>query len=254
MQGASADSRSREAAARDAPNQMQDVIANPVVAGLRGDAARIDAKLQELTERLGDNHPQVIELRSNLAAMLAKLAEESQRLSTSVRIGNDINTAREQQVRGAVEAQRAKLLRMKAKRDELAVLQRDVEHAQRAYDGVMTRLTQASLESLTPQTNALLLMSATEPAKPSSPKLSINLVIGAVAGVLLAVAAVFAREVADRRIRSLDDVARDVGLPVLGAMLGRTERTRIGARSRRLLPARRKPALDRGPTPAPVGA
>lgn len=224
VQGARADSRSRAAATDGQIDQLQEVIANPVVATLRADLARQDAKLQELTERLGERHPQVIEIRANIAATQAKLAEESQRVSGSVRVGNGINQSRELQVRTSVEAQRAKLLGMKAQRDELAVLQRELEHAQRGYDGVMTRLTQTSLESLTPQTNALMLMTATEPSKASSPKLALNLVIGGLAGVLLAMAAAFAREVSDRRIRSLEDVARDVGLPVLGSMLGAPRR------------------------------
>ena len=226
QQSASADSRSRAAAAIGIPEQMSDVIGNPVVAGLRSDLARLESKLLETGERLGDRHPQVVEMRANIASMRAKLEEETQRLSGSVRVTNVINTSRETQVRASVEAQRAKLLKMKAQRDELAVLQRELEHAQRGYDGVMTRLTQASLESLTPQSNALLLMAATEPPKHSSPRLGFNLAIGAMLGLLLAAAAVFAREAFDRRIRSLEDVSHDVGLPVLGSMLAPKRRGR----------------------------
>ena len=227
QQSASADSRSRAAAAIGIPEQMSDVIGNPVVAGLRSDLARLESKLLETGERLGDRHPQLVEMRANIASMRAKLEEETQRLSGSVRVTNVINTSRETQVRASVEAQRAKLLKMKAQRDELAVLQRELEHAQRGYDGVMTRLTQASLESLTPQSNALLLMAATEPPKHSSPRLGFNLAIGAMLGLLLAAAAVFAREAFDRRIRSLEDVSHDVGLPVLGSMLAPKRRGRF---------------------------
>jgi polysaccharide biosynthesis transport protein len=250
LQGASADSRSRQVAAAGSPDQMNDVIANPVVAGLRGDLARMESKLQETTERLGDRHPQVIEMSSNIAAMRGKLAEETQRLSGSARVTNGINQSREAQVRGSLDAQRAKLLRMKAQRDEMAVLQREVEHAQRGYDGVMSRLTQTSLESLTPQTNALLLMAATEPAKPSSPKLGFNLAIGAVVGVLLAIAAVFAREMADRRIRSLEDVSRDVGLPVLGSMLGHARRGPFARRHPIPMQVLRRPRMASAALPA----
>ena len=60
-------------------------------------------------------------------------------------------------MRAALEAQRAKVLRMKAVRDEGLVLVRDVENAQRAYDAVLARFTQTSLESQTTQSNVNVL-------------------------------------------------------------------------------------------------
>lgn len=220
MQSASADSKSRQVAAVAAADTLQDVISNPVVANLRADLARSDAKLQELHARYGDAHPQVIDLRTNVNALRAKLEQETQRLSTSVGVTNVINVARESQIRASLDAQRTKVLKLKEQRDEISVLQRDAEAAQRAYDGVMGRLTQTSLESLSTQTNASVLMQASEPSKASFPKLSFNLVIGLFAGVLLAVAAVIARESIDRKVRSVEDVARDLRLPVLGTLSG----------------------------------
>jgi succinoglycan biosynthesis transport protein ExoP len=218
MQSMSADSKSRSVAAMAAADTLQDVITNPVVANLRGDLARQDAKLQELNSRYGDAHPQVIDLRTNVNALRAKLEQETQRLSTSVGVTNVINVARESQMRAALDAQRNKVLKLKEERDEISVLQRDAEAAQRAYDGVMGRLTQMSLESQSTQTNASVLMQASEPAKASFPKLPFNLVIGFVAGMFLAIAAVIARESLDRKVRSVEDVARDLRLPVLGTL------------------------------------
>ena len=237
LQGNSADSRSRQVAAATAGDQLPDVINNPVVAGLRSELSRSEAKLQEMSERFGDKHPQVIEASANIAGLQNKLQQETRRLSGSVGVTNVINQSREFQVRGSLDAQHAKLLRMKAKRDESAVLQRDVEHAQRAYDGVMARLTQMSLESQITQTNASVLAPAVEPSKHASPKLSFNLAIGAMVGVLLGIAGAVLRESTDRRIRTLEDVARDVGLPVLGTMIGRTQRGWFGRAKPHLIPS-----------------
>jgi len=237
LQGSSADSRSRQVAAATTPDQLQDVITNAVVAGLRTDLSRAEAKLQEMNERFGDNHPAVIEARANIAGLQSKLQQETQRLSGSVGVTNIINQSREFQVRTSLEAQRAKLLKMKANRDEAAVLQRDVENAQRAHDGVMARLTQMSLESQVTQTNASVLMSAVEPSRHSSPQVSFNLVIGAFVGVLLAIAGALLRETTDRRIRTLEDVVRNIGLPVLGTMIGRSHKDLFGRPKPQVIPA-----------------
>jgi polysaccharide biosynthesis transport protein len=232
LQTSSADSRSRQVAATAAADSLSDVIANPVVAGLRTDLTRQETKLQELSERYGDSHPQIGELKANIEGLRGKLEQETQRLSTSVGVTSIIYASRESQVRKALEAQREKVLKTKALRDELTVLQRETENAQKAYDGVITRLNQASLESAANQTNAMLLMSATQPSKPSSPKPLLLIPLGAVAGLLLAFAAVLARETADRRVRSHEDVARELRLPVLGALLNGAGKARKRARSK----------------------
>lgn len=218
LQTSSADSRSRQVAATEAADSLQDVISNPVVSGLRADLTRQESKLQEVSERYGPNHPSIIELKANIDGLRAKLEQETQRLSTSVGVTSIIHASRESQVRKALETQREKVLRMKALRDELQVLERDAENAQKAYDGVMQRLNLVSLESVATQTNAMLLMSATQPAKPSSPKPLLLIPIGFVVGILAAVAAALARESADRRVRSHEDVVRDLRLPMLGSL------------------------------------
>jgi chain length determinant protein EpsF len=66
LQSLASDSGSRQTAARGAgADRMQEVLANPLVAGLKADQARLEAKLKELTSRLGDRNPQVIETRAN---------------------------------------------------------------------------------------------------------------------------------------------------------------------------------------------
>lgn len=169
LQAASADGRSRQVAAATAADTFQDVFNNPVVAGLRADLARLEARDKELGARVGDSHPSLIELRASMNELRSRLDQEMRRLAASVGVSSIVTEARESQVMQALDAQRAKVLRMKGERNELAVMQRDVEQAQRAYEGVVARLTQTSLESLSTQTNAALLMPATEPTRARFP-------------------------------------------------------------------------------------
>ncbi len=219
LQAATADSRSRDMAGATTSETLQDVINNPVVAGLRTELAKQEVKLLELSERLGDKHPQLIELRSSVAGLRSKVEQESRRIASSLTVGSILSESRESQVRAALDSQRERMLRMKGERNEMAILQRDAELAQRAYDGVVARLSQVNLESQSTQTNAALLMAATEPSKASFPRWSLNLPLGAFAGMLLAIGAVLAREAGDRRIRSIEDVVLGMRLPVLGTLL-----------------------------------
>lgn len=245
VQAITAESASREAQARKSASTLGDVINNPVVQGLRTDLSRQEARLKEMSVRMGDAHPQVTETRANIAELRARLAAESQRVSGSVSADNTINQSREAELRNALAAQRARVTQIKQQRDEAMVLQRDVESAQRAYDAVAARFTQSSLESQTKLTNTALLAAATEPSRPASPNLALNSLLGVFVGLMFAVAFALLRELRDRRLRSVQDAVQVLGLPVLGHLPGPMRKPLLG-RQRLVLPQQVMARLPRG--------
>lgn len=216
MQAIAAESTSRNTQAHNSADQLQDVINNPVVAGLRADVSRQEARLQELSSRLGDAHPQVAELKANINSLRLRIENETRRVSSSVGINNTINKSREAEVRSALEAQRVRVMKMKEQHDEVAILMRDVDAAQRAYDQVTQRLNQTSLESQSSTTNIAILTPATEPADPSSPKILLNIILALFLGTLLGISVALLREMIDRRVRTLEDISETLGAPVIG--------------------------------------
>lgn len=206
LQAVADESGSRQVQANSNGDRLQEVLNNPVVANLTTDLSRQEARLFELSERLGEQHPQVKELSANIAQVRSRIQAESRRVSGSVGVNNSVNQSRVAQLRSALAEQRAKVLRLKSQRDEAGVLQRDVENAHRAYDAVQARANQSSLESQNTQTNVSVLKRATEPAQPSSPKLVLNTALAVFVGALLAVGFALARELFDRRLRTEEDV------------------------------------------------
>ncbi len=219
LQALATESGSRQTQARGAgADKMQEVLGNPLIAGLKADLSRAEARLQELGSRLGDAHPQVLEAKANIASLQSKVQAETQRVTGGVSVTNTINKQREFEVRASLEAQRAKVLKLKAVRDEAAVLIRDVESAQRAYETIVARFNQSSLESQNNQSNANVLTPASPPLEPSSPKLLLNSALSIFVGTLLAVGTALLRELMDRRVRSPQDVADAMGLAVVGVL------------------------------------
>lgn len=219
LQSLASESNSRQAQSRGGQaERMQEVLNNPVISGLKVDLSRAEGKLQELNSRLGDNNPQVLEAKATIESLRAKIAAEVKSVTGGVGVSNSINRQREADIRAAVEAQRTKVLRLKAVRDEGAVLIRDVESAQRAFESITQRLTQTSLESQATQSNINLLTTATPPLEPSSPKLLLNSLLAIFIGALLAVGAALLLEIKDRRVRNVEDLAVALGLPVIGIM------------------------------------
>jgi len=219
IQAISSESRSRQAQAQgESGDRTQEVINNPLIAGMKADLNRSEARLQELNSKFGDRHPQVIEAKANIGELSSRIDAEVRRVTGGVTVTNTINAQREAQIRRELEAQRTKMLRMKAVRDEGQVLVREVENAQRAYDALMSRLTQTALESQTTQSYANVLSVAAPPTEHSSPKLLLNMLLAVFLGFLLAVGVTFVVEFSDRRVRSADDVLASLGIPVLGSL------------------------------------
>ena len=219
MQTVAGESSSRQAQAQGASSDtMQEVLNNGVIASLKADLARSEAKLQELNARLGSAHPQVVEAKASIAELRSRIAAETSRVTGGVTLTNTINRQREAQLRADLEAQRAKVLQMKTVRDEGQVLVRDVEQAQRAYEAVQARYTQTSLESQTTQSNVYVLAQATPPTEPSSPRFFLNVLMAVFLGTLLAVAAALLLELRDRRLRAVEDVTPLLGLPLIGVL------------------------------------
>lgn len=219
MQALSSDSSSRRAQATSgAGDKLQEVLSNPLLSSLRADLSRAEARMQELNSRFGDNHPQVIEQKASIAEIRSRIDTETRRVTGGVSVTADINNQRESTLRASLEAQRARVLKMKAVRDEGAILQREVENAQRAYDAISARLNQSSMESLTTQSNVYVLAQATAPWEHSSPRLLLNGILAGVVGLLLGGAIALGVEMRHRRVRSVAEVPALLGLPVVGVL------------------------------------
>ncbi len=219
MQSMAAESGSRQTAAQGHnADRLQEVMSNPVLSSMRSELNLAEARLQEIEARKGERHPEVVEAKASLAVLRSRMDSETRRVTGSLGVTNSINQQREAAIRNALEAQRARVLHVKTVRDEGLFLLRDVESAQRAYDGVLSRLNQSTLESHATQTNAALLSEATPALYPSSSRRLVNAALSVVIGLVFAVGAVMLLELLDARIRTAEVGTSLLGVPMLGIL------------------------------------
>lgn len=206
MQAAVADSGSRQAAVNAQGDKTQDVMMNPLVSTLKGTLVQQENQLEQMSTKLGDEHPQVRELRNSIADMRRRIDVEVHRVSGSFGISNSVNQSREAQIRVSLEAQRSRVLKMKAVRDQAAMLQRDADNAQRSYEGVLVRQNNTNLESKALLDNVAALEYATAPSVPSGPRVLNNIALGGLSGMVLALVLALLVEQHDRRVRTLSEI------------------------------------------------
>lgn len=217
VQALTNDSRSKQ---RSGAETLPEIMGNPVITGLKSDIARREATLQETAVNLGKNHPQYQRMESEIASLKQKLEAETQNITRSYTTASMVGQSNETELKQAIELQKAKLLALKNKRYELDALQRDADAATRAYETVINRLNQVTLEGEATRANVSLLASAMVPREPSSPKpLRIMVFIALALGAAIGIGTVFLLELFDRRIRSTDDLAEMMQVPVLGIII-----------------------------------
>ncbi|MGE3532911.1 MAG: chain length determinant protein EpsF [Steroidobacteraceae bacterium] len=209
---------------RSGSDALPEVMQSSVVQSLRSEIARQEARLQETAANLGKAHPQYQRMQAEIGGLKAQLEEETRKVTQGFAASTTVGKAREANLLNAIAAQKKKILQLRTERDQLAVLQRDVDAAQAAYDAVTRRFNQTNLESQLTQTNVSVLNPAVEPAEPSSPNFKKNMAITVLLGLTLGGAAAFLLELLDRRVRSADDLAEMLQLPVL-AVIGQPRKS-----------------------------
>ena len=216
VQGQTTDSQSKRN--RTEADTVAEVMQNPLINSIKADIGRLEVKLDESSVNLGKNHPQTQRSESELATLKAQLEVETRRITSSIETTYQVSKQREQQLRGAVASQKERVLMLNRHRDELNVLRRDIESAQRAFEQVSQRASQTNIESQTNQTNILVLNTATPPTDPSKPKVFLNVLVSIFLGTLLGVGLALMMELFNRRVRSGTDLADALGVPLLGTV------------------------------------
>jgi chain length determinant protein EpsF len=216
IQGLITDSQSKRQNAK--AGTVAEVMSSPLVNGLKSDITRLEARLTEGSVNFGKNHPQTRRTEIELETLRAQLESEVQRITTSIDTTYQVGKQREQQLQGALGAQKSRLLALNKQRDELTVLRREVDLAQRIFDSMSQRASQSSVESQTNQTNIAVLNPASPPTKASKPRVLLNILLSGFVGGLLAIGMALALELANRKIRSTEDLMETLNLPLLGSV------------------------------------
>lgn len=200
---------------QSAGDTLVDVMQNSTIQNLKTEIIRLEVKLQELSRNLGKNHPQYQAMEGQISTLKQKLNDETQQILSSINTANRVSVQKGSALKATIETHKRKAIQDSGQRDQIAVLENDVESAQKAYDVLVQRYTESNLKSQSNQTNISVLTPATEPTDRSSPKIYMNLLLAVFGGTLLGVGAIFIAEMFNPRVRTMETLLAATGFPVL---------------------------------------
>jgi chain length determinant protein EpsF len=197
---------------------IPEVLSNTFLNLIKTELNRAEARMETESTVLGPNHPAYVRTISEVQGLRDKYAAEAKKVIAGLGSAVEQSRKREEELKAAIEAQTQRVHQMKDYRAELAVMSRDVDNAQRAYDAVLARFVTNKIDSRALQTNVALLTPAVEPLRPAHPKVGLITGLAVLVGALLAAGVVWVLETLDRRVRSRADLDSRLAVPSLGRL------------------------------------
>lgn len=217
-QSAVMEASSRQQVATGTTGVSPDVANNPLIQSLRISLAAAEGRFADTAQRLARNHPQYQSGQAELDRLHRELNAAMTTVASSVGSNADVLRQRESALRAALALQNTRVLALNRTRDELGVLIKDLDSAQRAFDAASVRAFQTRIEAQSEQSDIAILNPAVAPLEPSAPRVLLNTLAAFIIGTVLGVTAALARELQKRPVRSSDDLLALDGIPLLGTI------------------------------------
>jgi capsular exopolysaccharide synthesis family protein len=193
------------------------IAASTVLQHLQQQLLELRQREAELALQVGDRHPDLIQVRSNIEARRADLDAEVARRVEVARAELAAANAQEQRLAAALAEQRQAAIALGQSGIEYGVLQQEAAGARDLYAALLQRAKEADVVGQLAATNIRIVDPATVPLAPAYPRTWLILIIAIFAATTLAVGAALALEASDDRVREAADVS-GLGLPLLGIL------------------------------------
>ena len=190
------------------------VINNPLIQRLKGQLVELEVQRSKLLKTYKDKHPEVIKVASQIDEISQKIREEVGRLVLSMESEFNALKARENAMLQAVNQYRDEAQGLAKKEIQYGILKREADSNQQLYDVLLKRLKETSLSQGLDTNNVRIIEEAVMPLRPVKPRMSMNLALAAMLGLLVGVGLAFLVEYLDDTLRSPEEVEQTVGVPV----------------------------------------
>lgn len=200
-------------------NELANIIEvanNGTLAALRMQDVELGRRVAELSEKLGDNHPRLIQARTELNAVRGRFAAETRRISLAIQAEVDAARAEEEQLKVQVERAASSSGVASQYEAELKQLEREAQSSRSIYESFLSRFKELREQQDIQRPDARILSYARPSSMPSFPQYQTALIIAFVIGCSLGLGGAVALDKLDRGFRSASQIEKATGVAVLG--------------------------------------
>jgi succinoglycan biosynthesis transport protein ExoP len=195
---------------------ITEVTSNATLAALRIQDVELGRRVAELSEKLGDNHPRLIQARNELATVRGRFAAETQRIAVAIQAELEAARSEEEQLKVQVERASSVSGETSQYEAELKQLEREAQSSRTIYESFLNRFKELREQQDIQRPDARILSYARPSSTPSFPQYQTALMLAFAIGCALGMGGAIAFEKLDRGFRSATQIEKATGLAVLG--------------------------------------
>jgi polysaccharide biosynthesis transport protein len=192
------------------------ILSNSFIQQQKASLAELQSQFTQLSEKLGEKHPEIIKVRVAIDLAQTKLDAELAKVVQSVQ--NEYQTAlsKENSLISALGQQKSEAQTMNRKAIDYGVLARDVQSSKQIYESLLQRAKETGVSTELKTSNIRVVDAAERPRTAVSPRKMLNLVLALLGGSMLGFGLAFFFEYVDSRIKTPEEIRVHLGLPSLG--------------------------------------
>jgi exopolysaccharide transport family protein len=217
------------------PSQLETfpmILSESSVQQLRQRRSDLQRDRDKLAETLGDKHPDMVRVASEIRSTEEKLRAEMQNIVRSVETDYRTATQQEANLQLNLEATKQEALELNRKSIEYNILKREVESNQQTFRELTNRTQETGLETELKSTNVRIVEKAQVPTAPIFPRKTRNSEIAILLGLSLGIGLCLLFEHMDNTFKTPDDVKTHLGLPFLGVVPDASRQSKTNANAR----------------------
>ncbi len=197
---------------------VRDVLGNPLIEGIKQNLVTLEADYQEKLKLFKPAYPDMQRLQQQIQSVQSQLNREIGSLKQSLQADYNASSKVESDIRAELDSYKGELVNLRDKSIEYNALKREVETSRNLYDGLLQRMKETSVVANMTSSNIKVVDVAAPATDVFRPKKKINLMLGALAGLLLGIGAALLRETLGQNVTSVGELQALSGLPVLGTI------------------------------------
>jgi polysaccharide biosynthesis transport protein len=207
------------------------VLGSPLMDNLRAQETELIREISDMSSTYGEKHPVMVNLRSEIASIRAKMQDEVRRIIQDFENEVSVAGAREQELINSMDRLRGDAARADLAGVELSALEGEVTTNRDLFTAFLTRFREIVEQQGLEDADAKILSTAAIPNAPSHPKTMLLTTIAFGASLVLGVLLVFLIERwdADYGFRSADEIQATLGARALALVPDLSRRETQGA-------------------------
>lgn len=207
---------SRMSAQRGSSGSNTENSRDGAISAMRQQRSEAAANYAKMLVQFEPDYPPAKALAAQIAQLDRSIAREEGRVSQGIEAEYREAAMRESSLQAKVNGLKNGLLDLRRRSIQYNIYQRDADTTRQLYDGLLQRYKEIGIAGGVGTNNVAIVDPALLPTVPSSPNLTLNLLLALFAGVVLAAAVTFALEQIDEMISDPTEVVKATQLPLLG--------------------------------------